>query len=768
MSIHDLPTRRETTDQLRDAGASWAVSPRGAARAAAAASNPPPAAESMDTDAAPAPPANAGMDEMLLKLLKGDEGNAVRRSQRISPDRVVRALLLRWKMIAATVAACTAVGLAIGLWVIPKKWEGNVTLIVSDRKAVLSVGGGQPYQTRDYTIDTLIDTLKLPRSLDEAIRRSGVKAKRTTVATAIKVSSSSKSDVVNLNVTWSTPREAAALANSIAAVFIERTTRIRAEQAANDFNTYEHQLEEARQRVAAAETELIAFQQAHQVSNIEDDIKARQIDLSRLESDRWASDGAIEALKAARGDIQAILNAAPETVTSTLFRNPIGKRLEEVEWQLKEARTRYTEENPKVINLVQQAEALRGLATRGDTSGGEVTRSPNDLRRDLKIKLADVATQLRVAEGRGAGLAASTSRLQGQISELTQLGKQYRELQARQTGARDLEKSLSSKVEEARVAKDGGEPSLQIVEQASIPTSPEPSKRRLAVAGSLILGLLLGALLALARELFDSRVRCVEDLRDLVEAGGVCAEVGHVPEGEAESLSLTSPPFRSFRRFVNDLHASSGDWSALAIVSACGGDGRSTVARDMALCLAARGERTILIDADLRPGNARPSVSAPGPGMSDLLLSGEPAANYMQRGVHERLAVIGAGERGMDEHAPLLLGHPEAGQALRTLRTNGRRVIIDLPPAGECEGAFEMACKAGSVILAARYGRTSRRGLADLVGRLASRGVHVVGGVVLDVPPERQHPYAGPTAGDVLRAEWRRLIARLSRKPTHA
>jgi uncharacterized protein involved in exopolysaccharide biosynthesis len=769
MTIHELPPRRESQESLRDAGAAWVVAARGTARA-----NPAPvttAALDEPVSAAtqaPGPAAPSGMDDALLKLLKGDDDTKRNASRRLSVDRITRALLLRWKSIALAVAACATAGLMIGLFVIPKKWEGNVTMIVTDRKAILSVGGGQPYQTRDYTVDTLIDTLKLPRSLDEAMRRSGVVAKRTVVASAIKVSTSSKSDVLNLHIAWGSPREAAALANNLADVFIESTTRIRADEAAKDFSNYDRQLGEARSRLEAAENSLIAFQQNKRIANIEEEIKTRQMDLSRTEADHWASTGAIDGLKAARSDMDSVLKAAPDTVTTTVFRNPVGKRLEDVELQLKEARTRYTEENPKVISLREQADALRGLVAKGDNSGGEVTKSPNDLRRDLKVKLADVATQLRLAEGREAGLANSVQHQQAQLKELTEVGKEYRELEARAQAARDVEKSLSAKVEESRVAKDGGEPSLQIVERAAVPTTSEPSKRRLAVIGSILVGLLIGALVALAREVLDPRIRCVEDVEDFVEDGGVCAEVGHVPPGEAENMSLTSPPFRSFRRFVNDLHASSGDWAVLAIVSAGSGEGRSTVARDMALCLAARGERTTLIDGDLRPASTCRSVAATGPGLSDLLLLGGPVNSYLQRGPHERLSVVAAGERGMDDLAPLLLGHPEADQALRQLRGNGRRIIIDLPPAGDCEGGFELACKAGSVILAARYGISDRPHLKALAARFAARGVHIVGAVVLDVPPERQHPYAGPSAGAALKAEWRRLVERLRRRTADA
>jgi Mrp family chromosome partitioning ATPase len=102
------------------------------------------------------------------------------------------------------------------------------------------------------------------------------------------------------------------------------------------------------------------------------------------------------------------------------------------------------------------------------------------------------------------------------------------------------------------------------------------------------------------------------------------------------------------------------------------------------------------------------------------------------------------------------------------LAARGRRVILDLPPAGEDEGAFELACSVGAVVLVARHGHTQRAQLQALARRFAGRGVRVAGAVVVEVPPERQHPYAGPMPVELLRAEWRRLVHTLSRRTAHA
>jgi uncharacterized protein involved in exopolysaccharide biosynthesis len=749
MSPVDATARRDAVNALRHEGAAWAVPAREVAAGSARAPQ-------------------AGKDDALLALLKDDASDAPSFPRRLMPGRLLRGVLLRWRLMALLVLVFAVAGLVSALTLVDRRWQAVATLIVSDRKAVLSVGGGQPYQTRDYGLETLMDTLKLPSSLDEALRRSGVEARRTQLAAAVKVALAQKSDVVNLRVTWDTPEEAAKLANELAAVFVERTTRIRAEQAAADHASYQRQLEDARRRLAAVDAEVLEFQQRHKVASFEEETKARLIDLSRLQSEHWASQAEVEALRLAHGDFETALKAVPETVTATLYRNPLGKRLEEIEWQLKEARTRYTEDNPKVVKLREQAAALQALAAGSEFTGGETTRSPNDLRRDLKVKLQDLVTTLRMAEGREAGLASSIAQMQAKIGELAALEKQFRQLEARQTSARELERSLSSKVEEARVAMAAGEPSLQLVERASVPAEPEPSARRLVLVAALLLGALLAVGLALLLEVVDRRVRCREDLEDLVADDGACTEVGRVAPSDADVIQLASPSFRSFRRFVNDLCATDAEWSSLALVSATGGDGRSAVARAMAVCLAVRGQRTVLLDADLRAAAGVRSVTATGPGLADALDGRAALEDCLQRGIHERLAVVPAAASPCGDGAVLLLGQPEAAQAVGALAARGRRVILDLPPAGEDEGAFELACSVDAVVIVARYGRTTRAGLGSLARRFEARGVRIAGAVVLDVPPERQHPYAGPAPIELLRAEWQRLARRLPRRPANA
>lgn len=280
MSAQEHTLRRDAADMLQEAGAVWAL------RAGEAANTGTPGKRSTTDDA-------------LLALLKDDASDAPSFPRRLLPARLLRGVLLRWRLVLAVVALCALGGITLATTLIERRWQGVTTLIVSDRKAAFSVGADQPYQTRDYGLETLMDTLKLPSSLDEAMRRAGVKAPRTRLAAAVKATLAQKSDVVNLRVLWDSPQQAAALANGLADVFVERTTRIRAEQAAEDHRGYQRQLEDARGRLVAIDGEVLAFQQQYKVASFEEETKARLIDLSRLQSEHWASQGEVEALRLA-------------------------------------------------------------------------------------------------------------------------------------------------------------------------------------------------------------------------------------------------------------------------------------------------------------------------------------------------------------------------------------------------------------------------------------------------------------------------------------
>ncbi len=197
------------------------------------------------------------------------------------------------------------------------------------------------------------------------------------------------------------------------------------------------------------------------------------------------------------------------------------------------------------------------------------------------------------------------------------------------------------------------------------------------------------------------------------------------PEGER---------FRALRsqlqlRWFDD----SGRRSALAIVSANRGEGRSYLAANLAITFAQLGERTLLIDADLRHSRQQKLFKIENQvGLSSLL------AGRMQDQVVTfvpgipGLAVLPAGPT--PPNPTELLSRPVLDRILEQSMSTFDIVIIDTPSLSTGVDAALLGRLAGTSLTLARINSTPMRAFNDLNNTLTEAGSRVVGSVLVDVP----------------------------------
>jgi capsular exopolysaccharide synthesis family protein len=168
----------------------------------------------------------------------------------------------------------------------------------------------------------------------------------------------------------------------------------------------------------------------------------------------------------------------------------------------------------------------------------------------------------------------------------------------------------------------------------------------------------------------------------------------------------------------------------ILITSACGGEGKTTLAAQLAGRCANAGLSTLLIDADLR----RPSLGnllevAPGPGLADVLAGeAEPETALVVIGNAGGFHLLPAGTSGLDPSR--LLQGDVLGQLVARFRGAFDVVLIDAPPVLAVPDALLLGRWADGAILAVRHD-ASRFPLVDRAHRrLASVGVNVLGAVV--------------------------------------
>jgi uncharacterized protein involved in exopolysaccharide biosynthesis/Mrp family chromosome partitioning ATPase len=628
----------------------------------------------------------------------------------------------------------------------------------------------------------MLDTIKLPSSLLEVSESLGLNVTPRSLSPAIDVRTGKESNLFQVVAVWSDPGVAANIANKVAEQLVQRSRDLRRRDAEDAYTNYSSQLEAARSKLRAVTEDMRAFKATHQVSDFGAETQVLLDALIRLETELTTKSAETQAMREALTDIDQAVKGEPEmVVTSTVYRNPLKTRLTEYEWQLQEARSRYTEQNPKVIKLQTRVDVLKQMIDESQDEGApENLYSANTKLVDLQARQRELTSDVRVQDAQIAALSQTVEKNRAKLAALTAAEKDFQLLQQRLTATENLESNLVGRVEEARVMMLRNEAAFELFEAARPPSEPAPSKKKLLAAAGVVLGGGIGLFAALILELLDPLVRT---RRDLLGNPGVelTWEFQHAPQGHYSVVDAAEPgaPVSTlFRRIINDLDAQlkPSEWQCLAVTSADPKVGRTLVATNLAQSLSMKEHPVILVDADLRPlAGTRPGdlfeLPSDRPGLLQVLRGQAPAAAMLSTTETPELNLLAAGRSygsGTEEtrpagahpaatplkqskphvdgesaeppaepptdHSVTLLGSRQFRAVLDTLRESGRLLVYDLPPLGSHETVLEAATSIGNVILVSRSGQTTRRQFRDAAQQLQDRGAKVRGVLITDVP----------------------------------
>lgn len=173
------------------------------------------------------------------------------------------------------------------------------------------------------------------------------------------------------------------------------------------------------------------------------------------------------------------------------------------------------------------------------------------------------------------------------------------------------------------------------------------------------------------------------------------------------------------------------DRRGLAVVSASPMEGRSYLAANLAIVFSQLGERTLLIDADMRsPRQHKLFNLGKRAGLSDMLAGRAGPEAVVNISALQDLSVLPAG--AIPPNPQELLGRHEFSKLLQSLGEDFRIIIIDTPSAGECADAHTVAVRAGAALMVARQNKSSVPQMAKFTQGLREFGVTLVGSVLND------------------------------------
>jgi capsular exopolysaccharide synthesis family protein len=270
---------------------------------------------------------------------------------------------------------------------------------------------------------------------------------------------------------------------------------------------------------------------------------------------------------------------------------------------------------------------------------------------------------------------------------------------------------LMQKEEEAEVSKAATIVDTRIVLPAEVPlgaSAPQPVIN--TVIGAMV-GLLAGCGAALGQRTLSGSFQTDDEIRRLVKipVSGMLPRRRRAEVSAGFFPAASQGPFaEAFRLVRGNVYESSGGKPSniVLITSASVGDGKTTIAANLAKTLADDGKRVILVDGDMRIGSVQRAIGpAPTPGLSEWLATGRRPP--IQRFPDQQFAVLPSG--ALPPNPAELVNRAYFAEILRTLRAEFDYVILDSPPLPVVAEGFSMAKHADMVISVVRTGHTPRR-----------------------------------------------------------
>lgn len=196
------------------------------------------------------------------------------------------------------------------------------------------------------------------------------------------------------------------------------------------------------------------------------------------------------------------------------------------------------------------------------------------------------------------------------------------------------------------------------------------------------------------------------------------------------SDSVLSEAFRMLRLHVDcqvEKHRTAESGTTVLVTSAVQGEGKTTIACNLALACAGSGTNTLLIDADLRNPNVHKAFGFERkPGLSDVLLRSETAEPTPIRSTnYAHLSVMTAGKS--IHQSTELLGTPVLDSLLTDLKRKFSLIILDSPPLGLVADAGIISTKVQNTYLVVRAGKTNRRTVEKTAQTLWKLGTEISG-----------------------------------------
>lgn len=465
-----------------------------------------------------------------------------------------------------------------------------------------------------------------------------------------------------------------------------------------------------------------------------------QEELTKAQADRYEKESLYRLVQS--GDYGSL----PGVVENKLIQD-LSERLAELKRELADLSTKFNAEYPRVKEVQSQIDEIEATL------------------KDERQRAADKITNEYLAAVRREELVKQALEdQQKQVNVVAEKAVQYNIIKREVETNKELYEGLLQRLKEAGVSASLKASNIRVVDSADPPAKPAKPQVPLNLAVAALLGLGLGISTAFLQERLDDTLKGADDVERLFGLSALALipsvhslngdrpsvrklldrtlplrsgpngtasnpaarwhRIDQVERGEKPQASLVEA-FRSLRASVL-LSTADHPPGSLLITSTQPGEGKTTVATNLAISLAQLGQRVLLVDADLRF-----------PSLQRLFRIRESLGlvSHLTGQQDWRAAVCPSGSPGLDlllcgpvpPNPAELLSSKSMGAFINAAKSEYGFVILDSSPLLALADSRILAALVDGVLFVVKSGATPREQVIQSQSSIRSAGANLIG-----------------------------------------
>jgi capsular exopolysaccharide synthesis family protein len=583
---------------------------------------------------------------------------------------------------------------------------------------------------------------------EEAFPAAELQGMIGSVRGALRIAAEPGTDIVAIVYRDPRPEVARDVPNKVVEVYLKRNLDDHMEGTGRVTRWLSVEMEGLKQQANDAQARLAQYQKEHNMVGIGggDSLPLERLRVSNTQVAAAQADRIVREAKlrlAQSSDPDMVATVAPSSTLVTL-----RAQLLNLTSQYNQLTTKYGPNFPRVRELRDQVATLQR----------QVDSEMRNVQQRIHEEYATATHTLDLMQ-------IQLDRQLQDAYRLNESAAQYALLRQDAESSRQLYDQLQLKLKESNLASGLNTASVNVIDEALLPLGPVSPDVHSNVMISGALGLLVGVLAAFIFDSLDDTLRTTEDVElfsGLLSIGAIPHfqpaarsrqdDAGEEPGERRRLISISAPAsptaeaYRALRSSIL-LSAIDNPLRTVVVTSAFMSEGKSTLSANIGVMLAQRGERVLIVDADLRRSTLHLlfGLRRPAQGLTNLLsrqsdesvilhpLPQVPTLSYLPAGAVP------------PNPAELLASHRMA-EMMRQWAEQYDRVIIDTAPILAVSDSLAPAARADSVLLVVRAGVTRKKALMRTRELLRRVNAHLLGAVVndIDMRKDSYYNYSGP------------------------